>query len=179
MNPINERDIGALADAVRRRRQAFSPSTDIADALEQHAYKVSSFIDDLAEGESLNALDYQILRVAAVLHDAARPKSASPEASALVAQEMLRGIGADEHFADAVVDAIRRHAHGRFIDLEDADGESPPESWPQRLLSDACVIATAHLSQDPEALRDAELQVHSAAGQRILTGLDQKTVTPA
>ncbi|MGH2829400.1 MAG: HD domain-containing protein [Actinomycetota bacterium] len=182
MNPINERDIGALADAVRRRRQAFSSTTQIAESLEQHAYRVAALVDDLAEGESLNALDYMVLRVAAVLHDAARPKSATPEASALVAQEMLDGVGADDQFASAVVQAVRRHATGRFIDLDDAEPESEPQSWPERLLSDACVIATAEHAQDPAALRDAGDTLHSATAHRIVAALQEsreRTVTPA
>lgn len=143
MNPISERDLGALADAVRRRhRGSGRPQSDI-DALEHHFYRVATLVDDLAEGESLNALDYQVVRVAAALHDAAatrvRPE-AVPAASAAFAGEMLQAVGADPEFVDAVAQAIHRHAGVR--PLEDCRPVAPlPETHAEMILHDACLLA--------------------------------------
>lgn len=153
MNPISERDLGALVDAVRRRhRGSGRPQSDI-DALEHHSYRVAMLVDDLAEGESLNALDYQVVRVAAALHDAAasrvRPE-AVPAASAAFAGEMLQAVGADPEFVDAVTQAIHRHAGVR--PLEDCRPVAPlPETHAEMILHDACLLARMEIiAADPD-----------------------------
>lgn len=188
MNPITEEQVGLLADAVRRRhRSSGRPQQDL-DALERHSFHVMALVDDLAEGESLNGVAYQILRVAATLHDAeaarARPAAAA-EASAALAAEMLAGIGAEPVFADAVVRAVRRNVQTRAPagDAGQTAGDEP-RTWPERLLYDACLLAQV-LETDPQAaaaqglsaartyagvardLTDAAATLHSATARRI------------
>lgn len=133
MIPINEQDFSRLADAVRRRHRATCLPAAV-ESLERHSYRVMRFVDDLAEGESVNAIDYSVLRAAAILHDVAaskaRPESAS-EASAALAAEMVTACGSDDTYATAVFDTVRLH-----------DGEPEDlETCPQMLMHDACLLA--------------------------------------
>jgi HD superfamily phosphodiesterase len=159
MNPIGEHEFGLLADAVRRRRNA-TCSADAADALERHSYRMMSLIDDLAEGESLNAIDYQIVRAAAILHDVAAPKarpSAAAEASAQLAEEMLTSVGVDGPFLEAVVEAVRRHAGARLLDVDGGEPCDDLETCPQMLVHDACLLARLEATSPAAAGADPAL----------------------
>lgn len=152
MNAISERDLGALADAVRRRHRGSGCPQEDLDALERHGYRVATLVDDLVEGESLNAVDYQVVRVAAALHDAAASRvrtKAAPAASAAFAGEMLYAVGADPEFIDAVTQAIQRHAGMRPLD--DGRPVAPqPETHLEMILHDACLLARMEqIAADP------------------------------
>lgn len=153
MNPIRSKDVSALADAVRRRHRACGASADTLAALEDHMYRVTTLVEDLSEGESLNTLEYSLLRTAAILHDAAAAKRSSPEASAALAADMLAGIGADPEFCRAVATAIRRHDTAR------ADAGSP-ETHAEQLLHDVCLLA--RIAETPPEASETDLRAKAA-----------------
>jgi len=156
MNAMSEREFHLLADAVRHRQRA-TGDLETAESLDQHAIRTMSYLDDLAEGESINGMDYQVARAALILHDVAATKvrsSASALASAELASEMLFSIGADEAFISAVSLAVRSHQS------EDA------ETCAELLVHDACLLARLE-SMPSEDLRP-KLRTHSA--RRIAAG---------
>lgn len=178
MNAISERDFHLLADAVRRRQRATADS-EIADALDQHAFRALGYVDDLAEGESVNGMDYKIVRAAVILHDVAATKvrsTVAAEASALLGAEMLSSIGADEGFASAVETAIRRHP-STALDGDD-DGETErPQGCAEMLAHDACLLARI------ETMCQELLDVHAsmprlhAATASLWTGTARRIAT--
>ncbi|HEX9695695.1 MAG TPA: HD domain-containing protein [Actinomycetota bacterium] len=180
MNPISPQDVSALADAVRRRHRACGAGAATLAALEDHMYRVTMLVEDLSEGESLNTLEYSLLRTAAILHDAAAAKTrpaASPDASAALAAEMLDAVGADGDFSGAVATAIRRHGGTRL----GADA-AEPETHAEQLLHDVCLLAriaesvatnedelreTASALYTPTAVRMAGEMIDARAGTSI------------
>ncbi|MHB8512883.1 MAG: hypothetical protein ACYDCC_11950 [Actinomycetota bacterium] len=155
MNAISEREFNLLSDAVRRRQRA-TTDLEAAQVLERHVIRSMSYLDDLAEGESVNALDYQIARAAMILHDVAATKvraHANAEASAALAGEMLCSIGADD-LIPAVARAITLHQS------EDAD------SCAELLVHDACLLARMELLPVPELAAGA-LELRTASARRI------------
>jgi len=146
VNPISSIDVSALADAVRRRHRACGADAATLASLENHMYRVLALVEDLSEGESLNTLEYSLLRTSAILHDAAAGKTASPDASAVLASEMLVAVGADAEFTAAVAKAIRRHGGSRI----GADS-TMPQSHAEQLLHDVCLLARIQEARDGES----------------------------
>lgn len=163
MNPISSQDVSALADAVRRRHRACGARPEQLASLDEHLYRVTTLVEDLSEGESLNTLEYSLLRTAAILHDAAAAKTSSPEASAVLAREMLAAIGADPQFADTVATAIGRHAGTRYSN----DAALLPQTHAEQLLHDVCTLARIQEAADDSARRALTASLYSPTAVRL------------
>lgn len=163
MNPISSQDVSALADAVRRRHRAFGASPEALASLDEHLYRVTTLVEDISEGESLNTIEYALLRTSAILHDAAAAKTTSPEASAELAREMLAAVGADPAFADAAAVAIRRHAGTRYSN----DAALLPQNHAEHLLHDVCLLAKIVESRDEAAQRALAASLYSPSAVRM------------
>jgi HD superfamily phosphodiesterase len=158
MSLMTEQDFTALIDFVARRYESSGQSEDVIRALHGHNVRILTFVDDLAEGESLNGADYQLLKTIAVLHDAAKAETQlilHAAAGQRLAGEKLREMGKDESFIRAVERAIACHMGPLpFVEEEarkyaERTGEHlhlpRPETWVEKLFYDADMLALMDL----------------------------------
>lgn len=158
MTFMTEDDFAALREFVALRYEASGQPEQVVIALHGHNRRILGFVDDLAEGESLNAADYQLLRTIAVLHDVAKaetPLVLHAEAGSAIAGAKLREIGKDGEFVGAVERAILCHMGPFPFVQEEAEKYARrtgrhlhlprPETWIERLFYDADMLALMDL----------------------------------
>lgn len=154
MSVMRRDELDALLDFVSKKYEESGQPPDVVEALNKHNLRVLSHVEEIAQGEGLDAVQSETLKTIAILHDAAKADThllAHAEAGAEIAETKLRELGKPDGFIEAVQRGIRCHM-GPFPFIEeeakkheDRTGEHlhfpRPESTIEQLFYDADMLA--------------------------------------
>jgi hypothetical protein len=116
-----DEELAALKRFVTDRYEASGKPPDVVRTLDAHNERVLEHVDAIATGEGIDERDHEILRVIAILHDAAKADThlmLHNEAGARIAGEKLLELGKDESFIHEVQRGIECHM-GPFPFIEE------------------------------------------------------------
>lgn len=122
MGVMTEHDFEWMRERVRERYASSGQPEDVVHALNEHNDRVLEHVEEIAAGEGVNGIEYELIKTIAILHDVAKadtPLMLHADAGSADAVALLREMNKDPDFIAAVEQGIKCHMGPfPFIDEE-------------------------------------------------------------